>query len=114
MAKLLKSSKALSALSALAHESRLDVFLLLSQAGEEGLPAGTIAKNLAIPSTTLSFHLSQLSHAGLVKSRKEGRMVIYTANLKRLKKLVKFLTASTPQKKDILSEADHAPADIDL
>lgn len=113
--KQLKPKKALNALAALAHESRLDIFLLLTKAGETGVPAGTIAENLKIPAATLSFHLSNLSAAGLVKSRKEGRMVIYTANLKRLKKLAKFLTAYVP-KKEVPQGEEHAhePTGIDL
>lgn len=111
----MKPKKVLGALSALAHESRLDIFLLLTQEGENGLPAGTIAERLKIPSATLSFHLSQLSAAGLVKSQKEGRMVIYTANLKRLKKLVKFLTAYAPKKNAPLEEdIPHEPTGVDL
>lgn len=96
----MKPKKAAAALSALAHESRLDIFRLLMQEGEKGLAAGAIAEILHIPSATLSFHLSQLSAAGLVRSTKEGRMVIYTSNHKRLKKLVAFLTEHMPKKND--------------
>lgn len=94
----MKPKKAIAALSALAHESRLEIFRLLVRQKEAGMAAGVLAETLHIPAATLSFHLSQLSGAGLVKSTKEGRMVIYTASNKRLKKLVKFLTEETPAK----------------
>src|SRR5713101_6641762 len=71
---------AVSALSALAQESRLEVFRLLVQRGPRGLAAGEIGHRVGIPATTLSFHLSQLSHAGLVTSRREGRSIIYAAD----------------------------------
>lgn len=89
----MKPKKAIAALSALSHESRLEIFRLLMQKGEGGMAAGALAEALNIPPATLSFHLSQLSGAGLVQSIKSGRMVIYTASYKRLKKLIKFLTA---------------------
>ena len=106
----MKPKKALLALSALAHESRLDIFQLLLKQGDEGLSAGTIADILNIPSATLSFHLSQLSSAGLVKSTKNGRMVIYRASHKRLKKLVKFLTGHAESESE---EKLHTPMDIE-
>lgn len=106
----LKPKKALQALSALAHESRLDIFLLLLKQDDEGLAAGAIAEMLDIPSATLSFHLSQLSNAGLVKSTKDGRMVIYRASQKRLKKLVKFLTGQAVPTSEA---AVHKPMDIE-
>lgn len=86
----MKLNKAVDALSALAQESRLSVFLLLIPY-EEGMSAGNIAERLNIPSATLSFHLSQLSHAGLIDSRREGRMIFYKVNSKKLKKLTAFL-----------------------
>ena len=66
--------QAVAALTALAQESRLRVFRLLVPAGETGLPAGEIAERLDIPPATLTFHLKELSHAGLVESRREGRI----------------------------------------
>ncbi|HEX2238581.1 MAG TPA: helix-turn-helix domain-containing protein, partial [Gammaproteobacteria bacterium] len=59
-------SRAIAALAALAQETRLEIFQLLMEAGSEGLPAGQIGARLRLPSATLSFHLSQLKHAGLV------------------------------------------------
>jgi DNA-binding transcriptional ArsR family regulator len=92
----MKTKKALNALSALAQESRLAVFLLLLD-NEDGLPAGDIARDLDIPLTTMSFHLSQLKNAGLIKAKKEGRFIIYSANKKRAKKLAAYITGKDKQ-----------------
>lgn len=79
-------------LAALAQESRLAVFRLLVQQGPDGLPAGQIAEQLGIPPATLSFHLKELSHAGLVQSRQTGRFVYYTADYAAINGLIAFLT----------------------
>jgi DNA-binding transcriptional ArsR family regulator len=78
-------------LGALAQESRLNVYRLLVQAGPEGMAAGAIADKLGLPPPTLSFHLRELSHAGLVIARQNGRYVIYSANFGHAFKLVNFL-----------------------
>ncbi|MDF1860364.1 MAG: metalloregulator ArsR/SmtB family transcription factor [Verrucomicrobiales bacterium] len=83
---------AVIALSSLAQESRLKVFRLLVKAGPEGMPAGTIAEKLKIPANTLSFHLKELANAGLVKSRKVGRSVIYEMHAGNIGVLMSFLT----------------------
>jgi ArsR family transcriptional regulator len=83
---------AVEALGALAQENRLDVFRLLVQAGPEGVPAGQIAERLNIASPTLSFHLAQLKHAGLVQARRDGRSLIYAADYDGMNALMSFLT----------------------
>jgi ArsR family transcriptional regulator len=88
----MEMSEAVGALAALAHESRLAVFRLLVEAGPDGLPAGRIGENLGIPASSLSFHLKELSHAGLLTSRQRGRFVIYAANFDAMNGLVGFLT----------------------
>jgi ArsR family transcriptional regulator len=88
----MESNDIVIALSALAQTSRLAVFRLLVQAGPTGLPAGKIADSLAIPSSSLSFHLKELSHAGLVLSRQEGRFVIYSANFGAMNTVIAYLT----------------------
>lgn len=85
-------SEATAALGALAQESRLSVFRLLVQRGPKGLAAGEIAERLRIPAPTLSFHLSQLAHASLVRSRREGRSIIYAADYEGMQRLMGFLT----------------------
>ena len=64
----METSKVLAALAALAQDTRLSVYRLLVEHAPEGLPAGQIAEKLDIPPATLSFHLKELSHAGLVAS----------------------------------------------
>ena len=88
----MKIEVAVEALAALAQESRLSVFRLLVQAGSEGMAAGVLGERLAIPPATLSFHLKTLSHAKLVKSRSEGRFVIYSANYAEMDGLIAYLT----------------------
>ncbi len=83
---------AIAALAALAQDSRLDVFRLLVQAGPAGLPAGQIAERLGLPANTLSFHLSQLRHAGLVTFRRESRSLIYAAEYAAMNDLLAYLT----------------------
>lgn len=83
---------AIARLSALAQESRLDVFRLLVQAGHEGRSVGVIADALGLASATLSFHLAQLKHAGLVTVRRDGRSLIYMANFEAIKALMVYLT----------------------
>ena len=83
---------AVAALAALAHDGRLKIFKLLVEAGPEGLPVGDIAAALGIPGATLSFHLSQLKHAGLVRAARSGRQLIQTADFERMNTLVAYLT----------------------
>lgn len=87
-------NNALIALSALSQETRLDIFRALIEYGYEGIPAGKLGEQLGVPHNTLSFHLSHLSHAGLVKSRKEGRSIIYSANCDATDELVGFLVSN--------------------
>jgi len=87
----MKSKDAVSALTALAQESRLAVFRLLVQAGEEGMAASKIAERLDLPASSLSFHLKELMHAGMVNQEKDGRSLIYSANYKTMDGLLDFL-----------------------
>ncbi len=88
----MESREAVPALGALAQETRLAIFRLLVEQGPDGLPAGKIAERLGVPAATMSFHLMQLSHAGLVVSRRESRLVIYAVNVERVNDLIRFLT----------------------
>lgn len=74
----MKVKTAVTALAALAQESRLSVFRLLVRAGDDGLAAGEIAEKLDIPPATLTFHLKELSHARLIESRRDGRSIRYS------------------------------------
>lgn len=84
--------KALAAFAALSQETRLRVVRLLVQAGPEGLPAGAIGEAMGgASSSRMSFHLNHLEQAGLVRSRREGRSIIYSAIYPALSDLVAFL-----------------------
>lgn len=83
---------AVKALAALAQETRLAVFRLLVEAGPAGLAVGTIADRLSVPGSTLSFHLKELGHAGLVAARPQGRSIICTADFERMAALMSYLT----------------------
>jgi DNA-binding transcriptional ArsR family regulator len=86
------TKNAIAALGALAQESRLATYRLLVQAGPAGLAASKIAETLGIPASSLSFHLKELSHAGLVEPRQEGRFIIYAARFETMHALLGFLT----------------------
>lgn len=83
---------AVSALAALANESRLAIFRLLVQVGPQGLAASKISEQLGIPPSSLSFHLKELSHAGLTVSRQDGRFVIYAAQFDTMNALMAFMS----------------------
>ncbi|MGZ5957982.1 MAG: ArsR/SmtB family transcription factor [Myxococcaceae bacterium] len=86
------TSDALAGLGSLAQATRLLVFRLLVRRGPEGLAAGAIAESLGVPDSSLSFHLHQLMHAGLVTQQRRSRQLIYAANYGRMNALVTFLT----------------------
>jgi ArsR family transcriptional regulator len=88
----METKAALVALSALAQESRLAVFRLLVEHAPEGLPAGAIAERLHLPPATLSFHLKELAHAGLVAAHPQSRFIWYRADLDAMNGLVGYLT----------------------
>src|SRR5438477_7958427 len=84
--------EAVSALAALAQDSRLDVFRLLVEAGPDGMAAGEIAQALNLAPNTLTFHFDRLRGAGLVTVRREGRSMIYAAQFEQMNALLAFLT----------------------
>ncbi|MFZ4607466.1 MAG: ArsR/SmtB family transcription factor [Caulobacter sp.] len=87
----MEQTDAVAALSALAHPGRLAVFRLLVKAGAEGLPAGRIAEATGTLSNTLSTSLNILTQAGLARSRRDGRQIIYTADYEAMRGLLTFL-----------------------
>jgi DNA-binding transcriptional ArsR family regulator len=87
----MKNIDAVKALGALAQESRLEVFRLLVRRGPAGLAAGELSAHFDMPAATMSFHLKELSHAGLIASRRESRSIIYAANYGQMQSLVDFL-----------------------
>lgn len=88
----MESDKAVQKLSALAQDGRLAVFRLLVKAGFEGMAAGDIARKLKTPPNTMSAQLLLLSNAGLIRARREGRSIIYSANFEAMSSLLIFLT----------------------
>jgi DNA-binding transcriptional ArsR family regulator len=88
----MENKDAVTALAALAQESRLATYRLLVQAGPEGLAASRIAEALNIPPSSLSFHLKELTHANLIVPRQDGRFVIYAAQFDTMNALLGFLT----------------------
>jgi ArsR family transcriptional regulator len=85
------SVAAIAALAALAQEHRLALFRLLVRAGADGMAAGAIAEALGVPNSSLSFHLAQLSRAGLVRPERRHRSIIYRADYEAMSGLVGYL-----------------------
>ncbi|MCH8197095.1 MAG: winged helix-turn-helix transcriptional regulator [Proteobacteria bacterium] len=83
---------AILAFGALAHEHRLQVFRMLIRKGPGGISAGDIAHRLGVPPSSLSFHLGQLERAGLIKSWRDQRRIIYAADIDGTRRVLTFLT----------------------
>ncbi len=84
----------ISALSALAQPARLRVFRALVVAGPQGMTPGALAEALDVPASTLSFHLKELTHAGLTTQQRDGRSLIYRAAFDQMNGLMGYLTAN--------------------
>ena len=87
----MEEDRALAAFAALSQETRLRIIRLLIQAGPEGLAAGAIGETIGATTSRLSFHLTHLEHAGLIRSRRDGRFIIYTAVYPAFSGLIQFL-----------------------
>lgn len=90
----MESENAVTLLAALAQSTRLAIYRLLVAKGPAGLSVGEIGAALSVAPATLSFHLKELSHAGLVKARQESRFIFYSANYSTMNDLLGFLTAN--------------------
>lgn len=88
----METKAVIAALAALAQESRLGAFRLLVQTGPQGLAASKIAEELDVAPSSLSFHLKELTNAGLIESRQEGRFIYYSANFDTMNKVLSYLT----------------------
>ena len=113
--------RVIASLGALAQERRLELFRLLVTAGPAGLPAGVIAEKLAVLPSSLSFHLQQLVHAGLITQRRLSRQLIYSAEYGAMNELMAYLTENccgrgvcppvcNPANTFTKGESDEAPA----
>jgi DNA-binding transcriptional ArsR family regulator len=90
----LTSAVVISGLAALAHETRLALFRELVRKGSRGESAGELARRLAIPPQTLSFHLKEMTNAGLLAARREGRFVYYVVDFDHARRLIGYLSDS--------------------
>ena len=84
--------QAIAALGALAHEHRLAIYRLLVEQGPDGLPAGVIAERVGLPPSSLTFHLQQLTKAGLLAPTRSSRQIFYAADFNEMNSLVRYLT----------------------
>jgi DNA-binding transcriptional ArsR family regulator len=118
---LMDQKHAIAALGALAQETRLELFRLLVTCGPAGLPAGVIAEKLGVMPSSLSFHLQQLVHAGLIAQRRLSRQLIYSAEYGTMNELMAYLTENccgrgacvpvcNPADTFAKGESDEAPA----
>jgi ArsR family transcriptional regulator, arsenate/arsenite/antimonite-responsive transcriptional repressor len=89
--------EAVTSLAALAQETRLSIFRLLVEAGPDGQSAGRIGEKLEVPAATLSFHLKELSRAGLVSARQEKQFIYYAVDFEHMAELMTFLTENCCQ-----------------
>ena len=88
----METDQALPALAALAQVTRLTIFRLLVKVGPAGMAATRIAEKLNVPASSISFHLKELSHAGLITAHPESRFIIYAANFDQMNALISFLS----------------------
>ena len=100
----MEEGKVFRSLVALAQTVRLRVFRALVVAGPEGLTPGALSEALAIPATGLSFHLKELTHAGLVAPERQGRNLIYRASFDQMSDLLAYLTANCCQGQTCVAE----------
>jgi ArsR family transcriptional regulator, arsenate/arsenite/antimonite-responsive transcriptional repressor len=92
MGQTMDTPQVISALGALAHDTRLKAFRLLVERGPDGMPAGALAETLDVPPSSLTFHLQQLMHAGLLTQRRLSRQLIYAVDFAATNAVVGYLT----------------------
>jgi ArsR family transcriptional regulator len=100
------------ALGALAQDHRLAAFRLLVQAGADGLAAGAIAEQLGVPASSMSFHLAQLGHAGLVMQHRESRSIIYAADYDAMGALMSYLTENCCAGVPCIANTESSPPSV--
>lgn len=95
----MEETKAVGALQALGHGTRLRIFRRLIEAGPGGLPAGALAIAVSVPASTLSAHLAKLEHAGLVSGRRSSRQIIYAVQIHSVRQLLGYLVEDCCQRR---------------
>ena len=105
----MQENEVVRSLAALAQDVRLRVFRALVVAGQEGLTPGGLSEQLGIAPNTLSFHLKELTHAGLVSQERQGRNLIYRASFTAMASLMAYLTENCCQGAPCAAD-DAAPA----
>lgn len=106
----MNTAHAVGALAALAHEHRLGAYRLLVEAGPDGLNASTVASEMNLPPSSLTFHLQHLHRAGLITQSRNGRQLIYAADFNVMNALVGFLTENCCGRGAAACAPDCAPA----
>ena len=104
----MESNEAVRSLAALAQPVRLQVFRALVVAGPEGLTPGALVDAIGVPATSLSFHLKELTHAGLVSQERQGRNLIYRAAFDQMNALLGYLTENCCQGEACLADGTGA------
>jgi DNA-binding transcriptional ArsR family regulator len=97
---MMDETLAVTSLAALAQGMRLRIFRALVGAGPQGLTPSALSATLDVPASTLSFHLKELLHAGLVTQERDGRNLIYRPSISRMNELLAYLTAHCCQSSD--------------
>ncbi len=105
----METNDIVKALAALAQASRLEIFRALVVAGTEGLTPSALSEALGVAPNTLSFHLKELTHAGLVAQERAGRNLIYRAQFERMNALIGYLTENCCQGQACLPAAVTTP-----
>jgi len=91
----------IAAFAALAHEHRLRIYRLLVERGPEGLPAGTIAEEVGLVPSSLTFHIQALQRAGLITQRRASRQLIYAADFNAMNGVIAFMTENCCGQSDV-------------
>ena len=99
----MEEKEVVHSLAALAQAARLQVFRTLVVAGPQGMTPGSLAETLGVPASTLSFHLKELMHAGMISQQRDGRNLIYRASFERMNELLAYLTAHCCQGQQCLA-----------
>jgi DNA-binding transcriptional ArsR family regulator len=105
------AARTVSALAALAQETRLGIFRLLVEHAKDGLTPGAIALKLKLPPATLSFHLKELARAGLLLDRREGRFIWYRPDMRAMSQLIAYLTENCCRASGTTCATDCAPSE---